>query len=73
MKINNNEFISIINLNRTHITTNEAAFYLNRSPQTLRVWAIYQKGPIKPIKINGRLAWSVLEICNLLKLGEKNG
>jgi hypothetical protein len=30
---------------------------LNRAPQTLRKWACLENGPIRPIRINGRLAW----------------
>ena len=53
---------------RTHITTEEAAYHLNRKPQTLRVWACYQNGLILPIKINGRLAWPVDQIRSILKI-----
>ncbi len=60
--------INLENEQRTHITTNEAAFYLNRKPQTLRIWASYENGPLKPIRIYGRLLWSVKEIKDLLKL-----
>ena len=38
-------------------TTNEAAAYLNLQPQTLRKWACEQRGPIKPVRIGGRLGW----------------
>lgn len=51
---------------RTHIDTSTAAYYLNRSPQTLRIWASYENGPIKPIRINKRLAWPVNDIKNIL-------
>lgn len=53
---------------RTTYTTNEAASQLNRKPQTLRKWACYQIGPIKPIRINGRLAWRISDIETLLGL-----
>ncbi|MDP2268092.1 MAG: DNA-binding protein, partial [Deltaproteobacteria bacterium] len=39
---------------------------LNRKPQTLRGWACLENGPIRPLRINGRLAWSVLELKRLL-------
>lgn len=48
------------------VPTNAAAYYMNRRPQTLRVWASLECGPIRPIRINGRLAWSTLEIKALL-------
>lgn len=53
---------------RTHVDTSRAAFYLCRKPQTMRVWASTERGPIRPIRINGRLAWSVAEIRRLLSL-----
>lgn len=51
---------------RSMITTEEAAFYLNRMPQTLRIWACYENGPLLPTRIHGRLYWSVSEIMTLL-------
>lgn len=47
------------------VTTNEAAVALNRSPQTLRKWACLENGPIRPIRIHGRLAWRVADISAL--------
>lgn len=51
---------------RATLPTPEAAFHLNRAKQTLRVWAMRENGPIRPIRVNGRLAWSVIEIKRLL-------
>ena len=51
---------------RSHVSTAIAASWLNRTPQTLRKWACYEDGPIRPVKINGRLAWSIVEIRKLL-------
>ncbi|HRK40227.1 MAG TPA: DNA-binding protein [Burkholderiaceae bacterium] len=51
---------------RRVIPTCEAAVHLNRRPQTLRIWACRQNGPIRPLNINGRLAWPVAEIRKLL-------
>jgi hypothetical protein len=49
------------------VPTNAAAYYLNRRPQTLRIWAAYETaGPIRPIRINGRLAWPVSELRRVL-------
>jgi hypothetical protein len=48
------------------LPTNEAASLINRAPQTLRKWACLENGPIRPIRINGRLAWRVRDIQNLL-------
>lgn len=47
------------------IGTNHAAYVLNRKAQTLRGWACSQSGPIRPININGRLAWPVNELREL--------
>lgn len=51
---------------RTAVDTATAAFHLNRKPQTLRVWATYESGPIRPIRVYGRLAWPVAEIRRIL-------
>jgi len=60
------DYIPLNELTRTYITTPEAAFYLNRKPQTLRSWACLENGPIKPIRLYGRLAWSVKDLKALL-------
>jgi hypothetical protein len=54
---------------RTAIPTDNAAYHLNRKSQTLRTWACFENGPIMPIRINGRLAWPVVDIKNLLNDG----
>lgn len=48
------------------LPTNEAAATINRAPQTLRKWACLENGPIRPIRINGRLAWKVADLQALL-------
>jgi len=56
---------------RPTVPTEQAAYYLNRKPQTLRAWACLEpKGCIRPIRINGRLAWKVSEIRALLEGGQ---
>jgi hypothetical protein len=54
---------------RTAIPTDVAAYHLNRKDQTLRAWACLENGPIRPIRINGRLAWPVAAIRTLLNGG----
>ena len=54
---------------RDTLTTGEAAKSINRKPQTLRKWACLENGPIRPIRINGRLAWRVLDLQALLNGG----
>ena len=52
---------------RTVITTAEAARHLNRAQQTLRLWAMRDgSGPIRPMRVHGRLAWPVAEIKRVL-------
>jgi hypothetical protein len=48
------------------VETAAAAYYLNRKEQTLRYWACSERGPIRPLRINGRLHWAVSEIKDLL-------
>lgn len=56
---------------RATLTTAEAAAHLNRAPQTLRAWAMREDGPVRPLRINGRLAWPVAELRRLLCADEK--
>jgi len=51
------------------LPTDEAAAALNRRPQTLRKWACLENGPLRPVRINGRLAWKVADIQALLNGG----
>jgi len=51
---------------RAVITTAEAAGHLNRAQQTLRLWAMREDGPIRPLRIHGRLAWPVSELRRVL-------
>jgi hypothetical protein len=52
------------------LSTSEAAAALKRQPQTLRKWACLENGPIRPIRINGRLGWRVSDLKALLE-GDK--
>lgn len=52
--------------NRHAVDTATAAHHLNRRPQTLRGWACLENGPLRPIRINGRLAWVVADLKNVL-------
>lgn len=58
---------------RTHVETACAAFHLGRKPQTMRVWASTEKGPIRPVRVNGRLAWPVAEIRRILQVNAVEG
>lgn len=66
MTVVSNEYPSIESITLSTVTTEQAAFYLNRRPQTLRIWAMREDGLIRPLRINGRLAWPVKEIKKVL-------
>ena len=51
---------------RAAVDTRTAAHHLLRAEQTLRIWACRENGPLRPIRINGRLAWPVAELRKLL-------
>jgi hypothetical protein len=51
------------------LPTDAAAAAINRKPQTLRKWACLENGPIRPVRINGRLAWRVSDLQKLLNGG----
>jgi len=51
---------------RPAVDTAAAAYYLNRQPQTLRGWACYSDGPLRPLRVHGRLAWPVAELRRVL-------
>jgi hypothetical protein len=65
----NRNFAPIEQESRSHVETACAAFYLSRKPQTLRLWACLENGPIRPNRVNGRLAWSVADIKRVLNNG----
>jgi len=55
--------------NRTMVGTQEAAYHLDREAHTLRKWACYENGPLRPVRINGRLGWRVADILRILSEG----
>ena len=60
------QFPTLESVTRPTVETAAAAYYLNRKPQKLRCWAVYQDGAVRPIRINGRLAWPVSELRRVL-------
>ncbi|QOJ19713.1 MAG: DNA-binding protein [Gammaproteobacteria bacterium] len=66
MQTASDKFQSIEKITLATVPTEQAAFYLNRRPQTLRIWAMKESGLIRPIRINKRLAWPVKEIKKVL-------
>jgi len=55
---------------RSHVETRCAGFHLNRKDQTMRSWSSLGNGPIRPVRINGRLAWAVADIKHVLSGGQ---
>ncbi|QIO10353.1 helix-turn-helix domain-containing protein [Acinetobacter lanii] len=47
---------------RLLLTTKEAARLLGYAEQTLRKWALYENGPISPIRHGRSLRWSKAEV-----------
>ena len=67
---NNSKYPPIGEVTRETLTSEEAAFYLNRKPQTMRAWACLENGPVHPLRIHGRLAWKVSDIKSILQIGD---
>lgn len=63
------KFTPLAQVTNPTVPTDAAAYYLNRKSQTLRAWACFENAPIRPIRINGRLAWKVADIRTLLNGG----
>jgi hypothetical protein len=68
MALNENALTPLTLETRSALATREAALHLNRAPQTLRIWACQENGPIRPHRVNGRLAWPVADIKRVLGL-----
>ncbi len=51
---------------RLQYSTKEAAFFLNIREDTMRAWACFGKGDIKPRKVGNRLAWMADDIRRLM-------
>jgi hypothetical protein len=63
-------FPPLENVTRPTLTTAEAAYYLNRKPQTMRAIASTEPaGMPRPIRLGGRLAWPTAAIRALLNGG----
>ena len=60
------EFPALETVTRPAVETAAAAYYLNRAQQTLRLWAMREDGPVRPLRINGRLAWPVADLKRVL-------
>lgn len=60
------DFIPLHLETRTHVTTKVMCHHLGRKEQTARGWACHEDGPLRPIRVNGRLAWAVADVKRLL-------
>ena len=58
--------VSLDRETRAAVDTATAAYHLSRQPQTLRGWACLENGPLRPIRVHGRLAWPVAELKRVL-------
>ena len=56
------QYLPLEQVTKPNLTTAETAHYLNRRPQTLRVWACLENGPIRPHRIGGLLAWPTASV-----------
>ena len=63
-------FVALAAETRAAVDTATAAYHLNRQPQTLRGWACKEDGPLRPVRVHGRLAWPVAELRRLLGVAQ---
>ena len=70
MKTGIQQFPPLELVNKPNVDTAHAAYLLNRQPQTLRAWACLENGPLRPIRINGRLAWKTDDLRLVLGVGK---
>ncbi len=60
------QYMPLEHVTKPNLTTAEIAYYLDRRPQTLRVWACLENGPIRPRRIGGLLAWPTADVKALV-------
>lgn len=51
---------------RPTVNTAAAAHYLHLAEQTLRIYACKESGPLRPLRINGRLHWKTADLKRIL-------
>ena len=66
-------FIPLDQETRTHVSTKVVCHHIGRKEQTARGWACHEDGPLRPIRVNGRLAWAVADIRRILGVVSKVG
>lgn len=62
MAVKQIQLVPLAQETRSALPTAEAAAHLNRAEQTLRLWAMNDDGPVRPLRVNKRLAWPVAGI-----------
>lgn len=62
------QFPPLESVTRPTVDTAAAAYYLNRKQSTLRGWACLATGPLRPLRVHGRLAWPVRELKRVLEV-----
>ena len=63
-------FVSLASETRAAVDTATAAYHLNRQPQTLRGWACLENGPLRPLRVHGRLAWKTEDLRRVLGVAQ---
>jgi hypothetical protein len=58
-------FVSLDRETRAAVDTACAAYHLNRKQQTLRSWACLENGPLRPLRVHGRLMWPTAKLREL--------
>lgn len=58
------QYLPLEQVTKPNLTTAEASWYLNRRPQTLRVWACLENFPegLRCKRVGGLLAWPTAEV-----------
>ena len=60
------QFIPLELETRPTVDTAAAAFYLRKAPQTLRIYACTESGPLRPLRVGAHLHWRTADIRKLL-------
>ena len=66
-------FIPLDQETRAYVSTKVMCHHIGRKEQTARGWACHEDGPLRPIRVNGRLAWAVADIKRILGVVSKVG
>lgn len=66
MKVSQAGMVPLADEKRAAVPSADAAAHLGRQPQTLRLWACHENGPIRPIRVHGRLMWKTSDLKRLL-------